>query len=264
MTVAEKYEASLEKIAPKIIPFNYAKVTIVDGDQGSGKSMSAIAFGVDETFAKMTSVKLEDGTEIKARPCLNKQGYPVIGYGKLYFPNQPPRNMKIPPHSVVKAEGIRIIYNGHMFGIRYLHMELLDIIKHLGKDDEVLKNCILIIDEAYIGMDRREGLSPLVKVLSKLSKQIRKRHIHLILCTPDSSELDLRFQKIEVEHIACSYDEITDKVTKFIRNRKKYKRTREVEYSGYPYRKYYNTDEIFEMPDIQLERAMAMAMKDGD
>jgi hypothetical protein len=259
MVVADRYETALESIVPKIKPMNYARVTIIDGDQGSGKSMSAISFGVDTTFERLTSVKLENGITVKARPFLNKQGYPVIGYGRLWLPNQEPKVMKIPPKSCVIAEGVRVIYNGHMYGIRYLHMELVDIIKHLGKDDDILKDCILVIDEAYIGADRREGLSPLVKVLSKLSKQLRKRHIHLIMCTPDSSELDLRFQKIEVEHIACSYDETTDRVTKFIRNRKKYKRIREVEYTGQPYRKYYNTDEIFEIPEIQLVRALAMA-----
>ena len=248
-----------ERPVEKVKPLSYAKVTIIDGDQGSGKSMSAVAFGVDETHDKMTSIKLIDGTMVKARPFLNKQGYPVIGYAKIWMPNEPPKIIKIPPKSIIYAEGVKIIYNGHMWGIHYLHMELVNIIKHLSKDDPILKDCLLIIDEAYIGADRREGLSPLVKVLSKLSKQLRKRHVHLVMCTPDSSELDLRFQKIEVEHIACNYDETSDTVTKFIRNRKKYKRLREVEYSGYPYRKYYDTDEIFEIPEIQLNRALAMA-----
>jgi len=85
------------------------------------------------------------------------------------------------------------------------------------------------------------------------------------MCTPDSSELDLRFQKIEVEHIVCSYNEDTQMVTKFITNRKKYKRSIERDYNSRLYRKYYDTDEIFELPDVQMKRAEAMAsMIDDD
>lgn len=245
-----------EETTKKSTPFTYARVTIIDGEQGSGKSMSAVAIVVDATFKDISSVKMPDGEEVKAKPVLDQYNYPYIGYAKLFI-NGKWKTMKIPPKSIVRADGVRIIYNGHLHGIRYAHMELIDIIKHLN--DGTLKDCYLIIDEAYIGGDKREGMSPLVRVLTKLSKQLRKRHIHLIMCTPDSSELDQRFQKIEVEHIVCSYDEDTAKVTKFITNRKKYKKTRIVDYDAIIYRKYYDTDEIYEIPEVQMQRALAMA-----
>ena len=234
-------------------PLTYACATIIDGEQGSGKSMSAIAIPVDATFDNLTEVIL-NGEKVKAEPVRNNEGDALVGYARING-----KVLKLPDGSGAIAENVRVIYNGHLYGIRYVHMELAEIIEHLNSKDELLKHCYLIIDEAYIGADRREGMSPLVRVLSKLSKQLRKRHIHLIMCTPDSSELDLRFQKIEVEHIACSYDEDTEMITKFIRNRKKYKRTIEVSYSSKLYRRYYDTDEIYQLTDVQIERAMAMA-----
>ena len=251
MVVAEKPKEN------KGSPLSYARATIIDGEQGSGKSMSAIAIGVDATFDNLTEVILH-GEKVKAEPVRNNEGDALVGYARAWL-NGKPKTMKLPDGSGAIAEDVRIIYNGHLYGIRYVHMSLAEIIEHLNSKDDLLKNCYLIIDEAYIGADRREGMSPLVKVLSKLSKQLRKRHIHLVMCTPDSSELDLRFQKIEVEHIACSYDEDTQMVTKFIRNRKKYKRTIEVSYSSKLYRRYYDTDEIYQLTDVQIERAMAMA-----
>jgi hypothetical protein len=134
-------------------------------------------------------------------------------------------------------------------------MELAEIVQYLN--DGSLKDCYLVVDEGYLAGDRREGMNPLVKAISKLGWQIRKRHIFLIICLPDSSVLDLRLQKIETEHIVCSYDD--EKITMFIRNRKKYKRPREVSYNALLYRKYYDTDEHFEIPEVQIERAMAMA-----
>ncbi len=253
MVVAERV------IAKK--PLSYARVTIVDGEQGSGKSMSAVAIVVDATFENLTSVVFPSGEKAKAEPVRNKQGYALIGYAKVWL-NDKPRIMKLPHGCCAVADSVRVIYNGHLHGIRYVHMELADILKHIN--DGTIRDCYLIIDEAYIGGDRREGLSPLVKAMTKLSKQMRKRHVHLIMCTPDSTELDLRFQKIEVEHIACSYDEDTEMVTKFIHNRKKYKKIREVPFTSRLYRKYYDTDEIFEMTDVQIERAMAMASIGGD
>lgn len=266
MVVAERVNPQIAGIVRKTKPMTYARVTIIDGEQGSGKSETAVSFGVNAMHKGMTSIGIYRGLDdagkpvfvyCKAQPILSKRGFPIIGYAKIWLPNQEPRIMKIPPKSLICAEGVRVIYNGHLWGVRYVHMELKDIIKHLN--DGTIRDCILIIDEAYITADRREGMSPLVKAVSKLSKQLRKRHIHLIMCTPDSTELDLRFQKIEVEHIVCSYDEMTQMVTKYIRNRKKYKRPREVSYDGRLYRKYYDTDEIYELTDIQIERAMAMA-----
>lgn len=253
----DKYKKAINEIA-KVKPLSYARVTIIDGEQGSGKSMSAVAIVVDATFENVTSIVLPSGETVKAEPYRNKvsKGYALVGYARIWIDGKP-RVMQVPPKSCVVADSVRVIYNGHLHGIRYAHMELEDIIKNLNGG--MIKNCYLIIDEAYLTGDRREGLSPLVKAMTKLSKQMRKRHVHLIMCTPDSTELDLRFQKIEVEHIVCSYDEITEMVTKFINNRKKYKKTREISYSSKLYRKYFDTDEIFEMTDVQIERAMAMA-----
>lgn len=244
-------------VKPRAKPFTYAPVTIIEGEQKSGKTETAITRVVDPTFANMTSVKLSNGLEVKAQPVLNKEGYPVIGYGRLWLPNQEPRTMRIPPKSCVIADSIKIICNGHIYGIRYAHMELKDIILHLN--DGMIRDCYLIIDEAYIAGDRREGLSPLVKVISKLGWQIAKRHIILTMCLPDSSVLDLRFQKLETEHIVCSYDETSRKITLFIRNRKKYKKTREVPYYAPTYWKYYDPDEDYKISEVQMTRALAMA-----
>lgn len=243
------------KLRPK--PFTYAPVTIIEGEQKSGKTETAVTRVVDPTFANITGVKLASGIIVKAQPVLNKEGYPIIGYGRLWLPNQEPRTMKIPPKSCVIADSIKIISNGHLYGIRYAYMKLRGIIEHLN--DGTLRDCYLTIDEAYIGGDRRDGLSPLVKVISKLGWQIAKRHITLTMCLPDSSVLDLRFQKLETEHIITSYDETTRKITMFIRNTKKYKRVREVSYYAPLYWKYYNPDEEFELPEVQLTRALAMA-----
>jgi hypothetical protein len=243
------------EIKPK--PFTFAPVTIIEGEQRSGKTETAITRVVDKTFANLTSVKMPTGLVVKAEPVLNKNGYPVIGHGRLWLPHQEPRIIKFPPGSCAIAESVKIIYNGHLYGIRYAHMEFRSILQHLN--DGTIRDCDVIVDEAYIPGDRRDSLNPLVKTISKLGWQIGKRHIYFTMCLPDSSVLDLRFQKIETEHIVCSYDDTAKRITMFIRNRKKYKRPREVSYYAPTYWKYFWTDETFEIPEVQMERAMAMA-----
>jgi hypothetical protein len=252
--------ATLENVVRRPKPFNFAPVTIIEGEQKSGKSETAITRLVDPTFFGMTSVKLNCGSdkeiEVKAQPILNKEGYPIIGYSKLWLPNQEPQNMKIPPKSCVIAKDINIICNFHLYGIHYHYMKLPEIIKHLN--DGMIRDCYLVIDEAYLAGDRRMGLSPAVKVISRLGWQLAKRHIILTMCLPDSSVLDLRFQKIETEHIVTSYDIESREITMYIQNRKKYKKIREVSYFAPTYWKYYNPDEEFEIPDIEMNRAIAM------
>ena len=242
-------------------PFSYAPISFFEGEQRSGKTESALTRPIDATFANMTSVKLNDGTIVKAEPVFNKQGYALIGYGKLYISGSP-RIMKIPPKSYVIADSIKVIYNGHLYGIRYAHMTLSEIIQHLN--DGTLEDCYLVVDEAYIGGDRRDGLNPLVKTVSKLGWQIGKRHIYLEMCLPDSTVLDLRLQKVETEHVICSYDDITKKITMLIRNRKKFKNVREVSYYAPLYWKYFDTDEKFTLTDVEIARATAMAQMGDD
>ena len=241
----------------RLKPFTYAPITIIEGEQRSGKSETAVTRMVDPTYANLTSVKLASGVVVKAEPVLNKMGYPIIGIARLWLPGQEPKILKVPPKSILRADGIKVIYNGHLYGVRYAHMKLPEIIEHLN--DGTIRDCYLTVDEAYIGGDRRDGLSPLVKTISKLGWQIGKRHIHFTMCLPDSSVLDLRLQKVETEHIVCSYDDSRHRITMFIRNRKKYKRPREVSYDARTYFKYFNTDENFELTDVEIARAIAMA-----
>lgn len=235
-------------------PFSYAPITIVEGEQGSGKSNTAVSRAVDATFAEMTSVKLANGTVVKAEPVLTEKGFPIIGIGKLWIPNSKPRIMKIPPKSCVYSENIRVFANFHLHGIRAVYLPLPSIIEYLNSG--LIKDAYLIIDEGYIGGNAREGMSNLTKVLIKLGMQIRKRHLHFIICTPNSRQLDWLFRDIETEHIVCDYDENTKNITLSIRNRKKYKQLRSVTYYAPQYWKYYDTDEQFAIPENQIAKAL--------
>jgi hypothetical protein len=247
-------------------PLNYAPITIVEGEQKSGKSCFCVTRVVDPTFANITSVKLQDGTVVKAEPALNSRGYAITGMAKMWFPN--PRVMVVPPHSCVIADSIRVFANFHLKGIRYVYLPLHLIIEYLNSGlitglspDGLIKEAFLIIDEAYIGGDKRDGMSPLVKVISKLGYQIAKRHLHVMFALPEADVLDFRLRGIETEHVICQpYDEVREIITVDIKNRKRYKQTRSVSFSARPYFRYYDADEQFELTNTQIARALASAV----
>ena len=251
-------------------PLHFAPITLVEGEQKSGKTCFCVTRVVDAVFKYVTSVKLPNQLVVKAEPALKPNGYSVTGWAKLWLPNQLPKIMKVPAGSIVRADGVRIFANFHLKGIRFVYLQLADIIQHLN--DGTINglstdgSCIiafLIIDEAYIGGDKRDGMTPLSKCISKLGYQIAKRHLNVMFAAPDTNVLDFRIRGVETEHVTCSYDEERETINAEIKSRKKYNRPRNVPIQARPYWKYYNPDEQFELPDIQLERAMESARTGG-
>lgn len=249
-------------------PLHYAPITIVEGEQKSGKTCFLVARKVDATYANLTAVKLSDGTMLKAEPVLNSNGYAVTGMARIWLPTGQSKIIKVPPGSCAIADNIRIFANYHLKGIRYVYLPLHLIIEYLNSGlitglspDGSVKSAFLDIDEAYIAGDKRDGMTPLVKVITKLGYQIAKRHLHVSLALPEAYVLDFRIRGIETEHVVSQpYDEINEVITVSIKNRKLYKKTRSVSFYARPYFRYYDADEQFEIPEQQISRALASVM----
>lgn len=234
-------------------PLSYAPVTICEGEQGSGKTNTAVARIVDVAFATITGVELPDGRIIPAKPLMPPQIGRFIFHAKGYEPcvvNVPKGGIVIP--------STKIYTNFHLYGIKYKHLPLPLLLEYLNTG--LIRDGYLVIDEGYIEGDAREGMTAVVRTITKLSMQIRKRHLYLIICTPHARLLDWRLKWVHTEHIMCSYNEKREEVTLIIKNRRKYRKPRVLTYDAKPYQKYFITDEIIEIPRDQIARALARAM----
>lgn len=156
-----------------------------------------------------------------------------------------------------KDPTIRIYANFHLYGVRAMYLPLPVMIEYLNTG--LIREGYLLIDEGYIAGNAREGMTALVRLVMKLSNQIRKRHLHLYVATPNARQLDWQLRWAKTESIICSYNPKNKMITLVIKNKHKYRKPRIVSYYAPLYWKYFNTDEQFELPDSQIAKAIAGA-----
>ena len=238
-------------------PLHYAPISLYEGDQGSGKSVTAVSEAVDAAFANVTSIKLAGGQVFKASPVLDEAGYPIIGKVRVHLPN---KNIiaKCPVGSCVIADDIRIYANFHFYGIRAIYLTMAEILEHLN--DSTIGFGYLYLDEHYMSGNAREALNPVVRAITKLSNQMRKKHIYLSYITPHARQLDWIERSAVRKHVFCqSFNPETNIVTYTVRETG-VRGTRTKSYYAATYFPYYNTDEQIGMSEQQIGTAIQAAM----
>lgn len=79
--MVELLDDGLEVFENKRQPFTSAPISLIISPQGGGKSTILTARAIDDTFAHITSIKLENGYEVKASPAYNeRKSYHRNGY----------------------------------------------------------------------------------------------------------------------------------------------------------------------------------------
>jgi hypothetical protein len=236
-------------------PLSYAPISLYEGEQGSGKSGAVVAEAVDVTFANVTSIKLANSLEFSASPALNSRGKPMIGWVTVHLKDKD-IVAKCPEGSCVIADTIKIYANFHYYGIRAVYMTMAEIIEHLN--DGTISYGYLDLDEHYMSGNAREGMSPVVKVITQLSNQMRKRHLYLNYLSPHARMLDWIERSAVRKHVFCSCDEDTKMITLNIRE-KGHKKMRTVTYYAGTYFPYYDSDELMPLSETKINRAIASA-----
>tara|TARA_Y100000310_G_scaffold164294_1_gene164122 strand:+ start:4836 stop:5411 length:576 start_codon:yes stop_codon:yes gene_type:complete len=151
---------------------------------------------------------------------------------------------------------IKIFTNFHLYGIKYVYADLARIVEYLNS--KVITDGYIVIDESYIGGDARMGMTLMTKVLTWFGSQIRKRGLHLILIAQHSRMIDYRFRLFMTKHTICSYNEKTRMITLSVVERGK-KKKRTFSYYAPQYWKYYDTNEIPQVPENLLAKVLVTA-----
>jgi hypothetical protein len=234
-------------------PMAYAHVVFIEGDQGSGKNTVAVARLAEKTFANITSIRLEDGRIIKATPT----NPPRVGRAKIWLLNREPFVANVPPKSCAIADSVKIYANFHLYGIRASFMPLDAMIEYLNEG--YINNGYVVCDEHYIGGSTLRTMSNLVSTIGDLGFQMRKRHVEFMMLAPYKRLVGYRNRSIVTEHIMCSYDEDKHEITITVRKKgERRSRTFPPFYAPY-YWPYFNTDELIQIPQSQISKALASA-----
>ncbi len=217
-------------------PFSSAHVTLIEGEQGEGKSITGVARVVDAYFKDSIRVYCQ---EVLRLNCEVKSYDPRTRIARVRYKGEPKR-LLIPDHYKLHSP-LQIHANFHLYGLPYYYYDSFSKVL-AGLKSGKITNGILVIDEAYIGINARESMSALSRELEKQSYQYRKMRLEVIVITPMARLIDWTARVMPTERIMCSYNEKNGYVTLTIK-KKGHKGNKEVTYDSKPYRKYYWTNE---------------------
>ncbi len=232
-------------------PLSYAPICLIEGEQGSGKSSTAVARIVEDYLKRAVEIFLD------------KKNYHYDEVSSFNFDSRVARIRQdgtkkalfIPPDYHLESD-LKVFTNFHLFGIKYSYRTPAQIIQ--GLQDGTISYGRLTIDESYIFANAQETLAPLSKAIQKYSNTARKRHLKIDFLYPHSRMATWMQRWSWTEHILCEYDDVSEYVTLHIQ-RRGYKRAKDIRYYAPPYRRFFDTDEGFKLTQAQVGRAAADA-----
>lgn len=217
-------------------PFSEARICLIEGPQGSGKSNTAVGRLVDAHTMDCVDIFCRDRLRIN---CKVKAYNRRTRVAKIRY-NGETRLFRIPPDYKLWSP-LQIHANFHLYGLPFHYYKSFDTILG-GLKTGKIANGFLAVDEYYIGGNARESMSALGRELEKQSFQYRKMQLEVIIVTPMARLIDWTARLIPTEHMLCSYNKKTREITLSIR-RKGQKGTKEVTYDATQYWPNYWTNE---------------------
>lgn len=246
-------------------PFSYAHITLIWGEQGQGKSNTAVARIIEPAIDEIDSlVNIDTGEIIKAESLTHddKRNLEDMGYTlsydtvKLHIGGSV-RISNIPPRHIINTN-LRIFTNYHLYGIRYVFIpSWADILKWL--DAGIIGHGRLSIDEYHMGSHARDFMSGFGKQISKYDTTMRKRHLEMDMMTVHARMIDFNARLMKTGTIHCKhYDRKTQMITYEEKKPGEHSAQEHTYYAPY-YWKYYWTDELFKPIGGSIDRAIAQS-----
>jgi len=230
-----------------------ANVTIIEAPMGEGKTLTATGILVDEYFAHIKAIMSpESGLIYPVQP--------VKGEIVKIFPPESlagtmdPKIIRIPKGWDTISD-TKIFCNYHLYGMRYVYTDPKTMLTYLNEEGgQTLRHAKMVIDEAYLQGEARRGMNSLSLIYTWFAQQMRKRDIELFLLVQHGRFIDWRFRFIAKRKILCRYNEKTHMVRLLVQNLGR-GTEKPFSYWGPQYWKYYDTNELPEVPQEMVNRA---------
>jgi hypothetical protein len=202
------------EINDSVSPFTEAHVTIVEGSQRGGKTVTVVGKVKDRHDKECVKIYCEEVlhiTNVIVKAYDRKTRIAKIRHeGKIkLFRISETYKLHTP---------MRIFSNIHLFGLPYRYIpSFRHLLYYLKKG--IIRNGVLIIDEAHKGMNARAGMTTLGQELEKQGFEMGKMQLDVFIITHMPRLIDWALRTIPTEHISCSYNKSTYKVTCQIRKK---------------------------------------------
>jgi hypothetical protein len=250
------------------MPSDLAKISIITGDQGGGKSTVGTAFAVTDYFTKLNGLIYPNGSLIKAKSVaesVNKSDYDtlkksgikpnVLKYARIYSKDgKQSKLIKIPPECKVVSP-VHIFSNYHLYGIKYIYADMSYIIEYMNTN--LFYEAWILFDESGSTSARR-SMETVGKLGAEFSTSIRKRNANFLVMTQYTRMTDLWIRLFATTRINCTYDKYSKLIS--------CDGTREGEDISFEvyapdYWPFFDTEEIIETPQYRIDRALQQIYK---
>ena len=243
-----------------------ADVRIVTGEQGSGKSTTAVALVVDDCFENVKGVIAPSKSYMKAStlndsdlfiiddiPFLKGTQIPYNPHKhiRLYSPHNNDSKIIAKPRDFVIDSTVKVFSNFKFYGIRYMMVDLPMIIENMNT--EVFRNAWIILDESFM-TEKRDTMSNVGKMMAWFGAQARRRNLHLVIIAQYMNMVQSRFNLFARTRVLCSYDKHTHMIDIEVNDSSEVMQS--TGYFAPEYWKYFKHDELVKVPQYRIDKTL--------
>jgi len=242
-------------------PPSYAHISLILGEQRSGKSTTSTALPIDDYHLKMDKLISPNGEFVKAK-CIDKNDKQelrrcgivpnIFNYVRVFSDDEKQSKIIKKPKDWLVGSPIRIFSNYHLFGVKYVYITIVDIIQYMNSD--LFVNSWVLSDESAM-VDTRNNMTTEGKQVAQFLATIGKQNIHFVQNAQLNGMVEVRLRAFATTHIICSYDERTCLITCDIKERGK--NPYSYSYDGRIYRRFFDTTERQKVSEKKLAKALA-------
>ena len=247
-------------------PMSFADVRLFFGDQGQGKSITAVASAIDDYYQYLTHIVSPEGELLKA--CALNEGEQIyleapIKDGGMGLRYNSLKHMRVfndegieskivsVPSNFIVLSPVRVFANRAMYGIRYMYADLEHLIGYINTP--LMTNGWVILSESVL-IDKRDTMTSVGKFMAWFGAECRKRHLRMVIDSQYPSMVQSRFHLFATTRVECSFDEETTIVSLEVNKNSPVMSS--TSYMSYPYRRFFDTDEHMDIPQYRIDKAM--------